>query len=310
MVRETVQRQFSGAQALNGPIELNEQLVVLDARPRFDFSMARVPRSQNFNWVDFSEPEPSQRGWPQRDLFAAARRLARMGIGPDSKVVVLGNGKAARGEEGRVAWFLSYLGVKDVRFGRFDSVKKRVTTEVLPEEIKRSREMGLSAGTLIEDDSFKDGNAKPAEPEIVQVPIWKPEPISSLIVTRNELKGAIESRAVQKAWSFDGRPERLYRIIDVRPEREYLGQSGGLRSKLIPNVDAINIPWKEFFNDSFRPELSLASQIQSVGVRPEHRIIVIDSDGVASSAVTMALRAMGFSQAGVYAGGYNDLMDR
>lgn len=295
--RETVSRSFGGSQALLGPIALGEDVVIADTRSSFDFSMSRIPRSVSINWSDYSEREPSQRGWPQKDLFAAARRLSRLGIGPTSKVVVLGQGLEGQGEEGRVAWLLAYLGVEDVRFGRFGSVKSRITTEALPEAAK----------SLFDKD---DRSAQPAEPLPTTQPIWKPQVVSSLIVSREEVTGAIRNNAMENPWSFNGSKPRLYRIIDVRTEKEYLGQKGGFRSKAVPNINALNVPWKEFFNVDFRPVAETAERLRSIHVVPQHRIIVLDNDGVASCAVTMALRAYGFNDAGCYAGGYNDMMDR
>lgn len=297
VVRETVSRSFEGSRALLGPIELSDEVIVADARSPFDYSMARVPRSVSINWADYTETAPNQRGWPQKDLFAAARRLARLGIGPKSKVVVLGQGADGQGEEGRVAWMLAYLGVSDVRFGRFGSVKSRITTEALPE----------SAQSAFTDESSKR-SLQPAEPPTAAQPLWKPEVVSSLIVTREEILGAMKNVATSRPWSFGGAPARLYRIIDVRPEAEYLGKKGGIRSKVIPNIEAINVPWKEFFNLDFRPLEETAQRLLAVGVESKHRVILIDNDGIASCASTMALRAFGYLHAGCFAGGYNDLM--
>ncbi|MDX9732375.1 MAG: rhodanese-like domain-containing protein [Bdellovibrionales bacterium] len=314
VVRETAERGFGGEKALLGPITLDEAVVVVDTRPKFDFSMARIPRSVSINWADYSEAEPNKRGWPQRDIFAAARRLARLGIAPDSKVVIFGQGLEGQGEEGKVAWLLAYLGVENVRFARFGSVRTRITTEAMPESVGSAGAMG---GSLLGDDTSgwndPSRSMQPAEAPVEAKPIWKPEVASSLIVLPSELKGAIQNRAVEKPWASkaaaeQGAKPRLYRIIDVRPEKEYLGQRGGLRSKAIPNIDAVNIPWKEFFTPDFRPDTSLVERLRAVGIAPEYRIVVIDSDGVASAAVTMALRAFGYSDAGNYAGGYNDLM--
>jgi 3-mercaptopyruvate sulfurtransferase SseA len=218
VVRETVSRSFAGSQALLGPIAIDESVVVVDARPSFDFSMARIPRSVSVNWADYSESDKDLRGWPQQDAFAAARRLARLGISPDSKVVVLGNGADGQGEEGRVAWMLAYWGVANVRFGRFGSVKSRVTTEALPEAAK---------------SDFDDGRStQPPEKPTLAKPIWKPAIVNSLIATREEMKGAIENSAMEKPWAFGGAKAKLYRIIDVRSEAEYLGKKGGFRAIL------------------------------------------------------------------------------
>jgi thiosulfate/3-mercaptopyruvate sulfurtransferase len=296
VLRETVSRSFGGSQALLGPIVIDENVVVVDARSSFDYSMARIPRSVSLNWADYSEADKNLRGWPQKDAFAATRRLARLGIAPDSKVVVLGNGADGQGEEGRVAWMLAYWGVTNVRFGRFGSVKSRVTTEALPEAAKSN---------LLDDRSMQ-----PPEKPATAKPIWKPAIVNSLIASREEVQGAIENSATEKPWSFDGAKPKLYRIIDVRSSSEYLGKSGGLRAKAIPNISALNAPWKEFFSPEFRPLAETAERLASVGVLPQHRVIVIDNDGIASAAVTMALRAYGYVDAACFAGGYNELMSR
>ncbi len=299
VVRETVSRSFSGGQALLGPIEISEEVVVADARPPFDYSMARIPRSVSINWTDYSEAEPAKRGWPQKDLFAAARRLARLGIAPESKVVVLGLGRDGQGEEGRVAWMLAYLGIENVRFGRFGSVKSRITTEALPEDAK--------TGFTQKHDPRP---AQPPETATVGKPIWKPQVVSSLIASREEMLGAIENNAMEKPWSYNGAKPKLYRLIDVRSEAEYLGKTGGLRSKSIPNLNALNVPWKEFFDGDFRPFNETAQRLAAINVARQHRIIVLDNDGVASGAVTMALRAFGYTDAANFAGGFNDLMTK
>lgn len=308
LVTETPTRGFGAAPQILGPIQLNEQTVILDARPAFDYSMARIPRSQNINWVDFSEREPRSRGWPQKDSFASARRLARMGISPDSKVVVFGLGPNGQGEEGRIAWLLVYLGVENVQFARFGSVKSRITTEAMPEEARASilTESGGSSANAASDAS---GLASPESP-VESSPIWKPNIESTLIATKKEITGAFQNRAMEKPWSFEGRKAKRYRILDVRPAREYLGKSGGLRARSIPNFDAVNVPWKEFFDADFRVQPEIGERLTAIGFSKNDRILVIDNDGLASAAVTMALRAMGFKDAGLYAGGYNDLMEK
>ncbi len=293
VVSETIQRQFLGGPALLKPIQLTESIVVVDARSSFDYSMARVPRSVHINWADYAEAEPNLRGWPQRDLFAAARRIARLGIEPSTPVVVLGQGKNGQGEEGRVAWLLAYLGVRDVRFAKFDAVRKRITTEALPPSRETPEDRMLDEG----ESSFATSSKAPAESPPKAAPIWKPLIVSSLIVREPEFKKALLADSRMK-------------IIDVRPAKEYLGTQGGLRAKMIPNIEALNVPWKEFFTDDFRPDPEIAPKLQSVNVTPDLRIVVIDNDGIAAAAVAMALRALGFEQAGVYAGGYNDLLSR
>lgn len=302
-VVETSTRGFGAAPQIMGPIVLGDDTTILDARSSFDYSMARIPKSMNINWVDFSEREPKLRGWPQKDSFAATRRLARMGIGPKTKVVIFGNGPDGQGEEGRIAWYLSYLGVDHVQFARFGSIRSKLTTEAVP----------AMAQSAFSDENSREHQLKMRdaveEAGPVPVPIWKPNLEGSLIVTKAELKGAIQNHAIQKPWSYKGGRVRRYRIFDVRLSSDYLGQTGGLRSRAIPDIGAINAPWKEFFDEDLRVSSETGEQIKALGVKPSDRIIVIDNDGVASAAVVMALRALGYRDAGLYAGGYNDLTD-
>lgn len=250
------------------PIVINERTVIIDARPAFEYSMAHIPRAINLKWSDFTEPEPEpmSRGVLQRDTFAIARRLARLGLTPDSQVVVVGEGTAGQGEEGRLAWMLAYLGIKNARFAALHSLKIHLTNI--------------------------------ATENLTSVPIWRPEPVESLNVTKAELLEVINKAGQTKPLA----------LIDVRSEREYLGKEGLGLIKKVPDMGAINIPWTEFFTDRLSINPSMRARLESVGIKPEHRIIVLGNDGVSSAAVTMALRAMGFSQAGNYAGGLRELL--
>jgi 3-mercaptopyruvate sulfurtransferase SseA len=275
-VRETPERQMRSAERMMEPIRITPETIVIDARSRFDYSVAHIPRSIPLQWSDFTEPEAGQRGILQKDTFAITRRLARSGIGPSTPVVVVGYGRAGGGEEGRMAWMLAYLGVEQVQFAHIDSFKARMSNAV-------------------EDDFPKP------------VPIWKPDVMESLNVTRQEVKFSMNQRAMHQPASYQGGVPALYRLIDVRSERGYMNREGLGARKPIPNMEAINIPWQEFFTNDLRPSREVAQRLREVGVLPEHRIIVIDEGGVASAAVTMALRALGFSKAGNYSGGLNDL---
>ncbi len=278
VARDNPVRKMESAERLMEPIAITPETVVVDARPRFDYSMAHIPRSISLQWSDFSEPEPTQRGVLQNDLYAITRRLARLGIGPGSHVVVVGRGSQGEGEEGRIAWMLAFLGVSRVQFADLAYFKVNMTN-------------------VMEDPAAKSA------------PIWKPEPIASLNVTRDEMQKAINKRAVERPMEtpYSGEPV-LYRFIDVRGGRDYLGREGFGAEKQVPNMDATNIPWKEFFTKGLRPDPSIREKLEKAGIGPQHRIIVFDQLGVSSAAVTLALRGMGYDKAGNYAGGLTDLM--
>lgn len=248
------------------PVKIMKDTVVVDARSSFDYSMAHIPRSVQVRWSDYTEHEISQRGVLQRDLFAAARRLARLGISPQTQVVVVGSGLNGEGEEGRVAWMLAYLGVADARFANIDSLGARLTNVT---------------------------NETPLE----ALPIWKPEPLEDLNVSRAEIQAVVKNDGTITPFAYgESSAALLYKVVDVR-----------LQAKKPAPIDAVHIPWKEFFDSSMLPKKNLPEILVQKGLSPSQRIVVLNDDGVASAAVTMVLRSLGYRHAGNYAGGLQDL---
>lgn len=278
-VRETPERKFEGSARLAAPIQITPETVVVDARSAFEYSVAHVPHSLNLQWTDFTvRTDAENRGVLQSDLGSIARRLARAGLAPTAHVVVVGRGPGGDGEEGRLAWMLAYLGFSNVQFAALDSLKFRMTN-------------------IVEETPLKS------------VPPWKLETVDSLLVTRDELRYVINHQGVEETVSFrSGTKPVLYRIIDVRDADDYLGRRGFGAKNRIPNMGAINIPWKEFFDSNLRPRAEMLAKLSSVGVRPEHRIIVVDEGGLTAASATMALRALGFNNSGLLAGGLVDLL--
>ncbi|WP_374073682.1 sulfurtransferase [Bdellovibrio bacteriovorus] len=111
---------------------MKDNPVILDARPAFEFNLAHVPGAINVRWEDFSQQNPKSRGLLQTDLFALARRLSLIGVDPQTKVLVLGKGPQGMGEEGRIAWTLKVLGVKEVYTLLHNSYREMNTTKEAP----------------------------------------------------------------------------------------------------------------------------------------------------------------------------------
>ena len=131
--------------------------------------MAKPSGALALQWEDFNQKKAPFEGELEKDLFFHARRLARMGIGPDSDVLVLGRGKSGEGEEGRVAWVLKRLGIKKVRFAGIETISWSQTSA--------------------------------ASPDVAEVPVWKPELDDSLEISRIE---AIERiRKDPSIWILD-----------------------------------------------------------------------------------------------------------
>jgi len=260
------------------PLIIDASTVVLDARPAFDHSLSHIPKSISLHWSDFTQAQPDRaRGLLQSDHFALARRLARLGLTPESKVVVVGRGLKGEGEEGRLAWTLRFLGIKQVRAAPISFFQAAMTNQ-------------------------------PSVP-FLPAAIWKPEVNERLLATREELFAVIKRRGVYQPMSpGPGLPAKLYRILDVRSPREYLGKEGLGLTRKIPNMEAINIDWREFFDpDTGLVNPAIKAQLESIGVTPAQRIIVISERGVRSAAVAMALMELGFADVANFAGGLQSL---
>lgn len=140
---------------------MKNQPVILDVRPAFEFNLAHAPGAINVRWEDFSQNNPKSRGLLQTDLFALARRLSLIGVSPETKVLVLGKGRLGSGEEGRIAWTLKVLGVKEVY-------------------------------TLLHT-SYREMNTTKEAPLTQNKPYWKPEVAENLSVDFKEFKNLTES---------------------------------------------------------------------------------------------------------------------
>lgn len=259
-----------------GPIKLTPETVVVDARKPFEFASSRIPRSVSMQWSDFTQPQA--RGVLQADLFEAARRLARAGIGPETPVVVVGSGRKGGGEEGRIAWMLRYLGVERVRFAGIQHFPGPFT----------SRNPFPSEG-LPGDAPPSPG---PAEPRPKNAPVWKPNLKPEWIAARSEIADAIDSV---------NRKVGRHVLLDVSTEGP-LGDNAGIPS--------VWIPWTDFINDKGVSDCGVVKKLARAGVVREKRIIAFDAFGIASGAVAVALRECGYRDVANYPGGARDWESR
>jgi thiosulfate/3-mercaptopyruvate sulfurtransferase len=81
---------------------------VLDARDK-GYVWGHLPGARPISWLDYRD------GWGRTgrlpaDLDQLARRLGQLGVASERPVVVYGDAQRGFGEEGRIAWMLSYLG--------------------------------------------------------------------------------------------------------------------------------------------------------------------------------------------------------
>jgi thiosulfate/3-mercaptopyruvate sulfurtransferase len=136
-------------------IAVTEQTVFVDARPAFEYSVSHLNGAIPLRPEDFTQRETPFLGLLELDLFSLTRHIARLGIAPDSPVVVVGRGPEGKGEEGRVAWTLKYLGVKNVRYAAVSYFTRPLTASEAPPRPNAT--------------------------------IWKPEVDESLVISRAEV---------------------------------------------------------------------------------------------------------------------------
>jgi thiosulfate/3-mercaptopyruvate sulfurtransferase len=171
------------------PLPAANDIVVLDARTAFDFAAYRVPGSVNIDWREFAQTRDAVReGYLRTDVENMQRRLARLGIGPETSVVVVGYGINGLGEEGRLAWTLYYLGVDKVRFAKIDVFK----------------------GSFIRNEP----------PARANVPPWTRVPRESVIASQEDVRKVLGQRR------RPGEPLSAI-ILDVRSQQEYFRKSNG-----------------------------------------------------------------------------------
>lgn len=118
---------------LEKPIRVSDETIIIDARSAFEYAVAHAPQAINMQWSEFANTSGDFLGLIKPDLSADLRRLALMGVHPKSEVVILGLGLSGRGEEGRLAWTLLYLGVENIQVAEADSLSLRYSNIVSPQ---------------------------------------------------------------------------------------------------------------------------------------------------------------------------------
>ncbi len=257
---------------LKVPIALSPQTVIVDARPAFEYAVVHPPNAINLQWRDFCDPSGSASGVLRKDQTEGARRLSLMGVTPSSQVVVVGAGLNGRGEEGRIAWTLLYLGIQDVQTAQLDSLGFRYSNTEAPPRANK--------------------------------PLWVPNLRSQIAVGLDEFKELMQQSEKAPAGNLDGRVV----FIDVRPAEE-VQLTQQLVSQRASKFHPLNLSWNTFFGQNGRPDFSVRQRLAALKIGSKDRIIVISNHGVRSGAVTYALLALGYKKAANYAGGYEELLN-
>jgi 3-mercaptopyruvate sulfurtransferase SseA len=248
--------------------EITSETVVLDVREPFAFATSHI---QGSHWVDpniFRNEKSRFKGALPEDALDVTRKLARMGIGPNTPVVVVGKGWGGHAEEGRLAWLLNHYGVKHVTVAVPAYFKAKMTTDTSPDR--------------------------------KAVPWWDPEVKSAQVVGAKELREIV------------ARPHKLkqIRVLDVRLERDYLGQEGFGLKRPVPELGALNVPWKEFIDQWGRPNASIVAKLADVGITKNDNLVLISGFGFESALALMVLQELGFTSVAHVPAGLDEILTK
>ncbi len=255
--------------ALRRPLEISQQTVIVDARTSFEYAVVHAPNAVNLQWRDFCDQNVKATGVLKKDLSGDARRLALKGIAPETPVVVVGAGLQGQGYEGRVAWTLLYMGLKNVQTAQIDSLGLRYSNiETPPKENQTS---------------------------------WAPHLIESILVSFDEMKAIATMK-------YDQAAAGKITVLDVRTTEE-IAQTRNMVKQKYSEFRTLNLPWTEFYSANGRPNFAVRAKLSKLGLGAHDQIVVISNRGVRSGAVTYALLTLGYKKAANYAGGFEELLE-
>ncbi len=140
--------------------------ILLDARSQFDYALGHLPGAVSIRWEDYSQTQEPHKGGLDPDFSLLSRKLRYLGINPEKEVIVLGLGERGKGEEGRIAWMLEFMGIKKIKVENLINVPGRKT---------------------IEDTARYES-----------VPPWNPKPDYSLRVKKSEVQEIVEKKPTDK----------------------------------------------------------------------------------------------------------------
>lgn len=263
---------------------ITAKTVLVDARSPFEFGLSHIPGSINLQWQDFSVPSNPNKGFLDSNRFALARRLALVGVGPETPVLVIGSGREGDGQEGRLAWMFKVLGVEKVGTVKYDLLRAQMAN----------------------GDSAR-------RPESQSV--WKPQEDSKFEMSYEDFytlvkayhiqhrlpwvslpKGVLVGRSVQGAHLF---------VLDVRKPKEMLTEAGA--EDFVDATAVVKIPWDHFWNEMGIVSHQGADLLRQSGVGLSDSIVVLSENGMTASGVVFALNELGFESVRILPGGLSYL---
>lgn len=157
--------------------------------------------------------------------------------------------------------------------------------------------MGVQDVQMTVIETFRKNLTPNASAPAKNVAVWPVNPRENMQVGKTDF--------VKLSQDPKGRLESRTWIIDVRTDKEYFNKAG---SGNAPDINAINVPWAEFYNAKGRPDVKVKARLEAVGILPSDRVILISNKGVRSGAAAYALLALGFTRVQNFTSGWNSLL--
>ena len=258
---------------------VTEETVLVDARSPFEFGLSHIPGSINLQWQDFSIPGSPNQGFLDLDKFKLARRLALVGIDPETPVLILGLGVKGDGAEGRLAWMFKFLGITKVTTASYDLMRAQMTQVNSHQPMPRPiwRPILEESYEITYPDFYTLVQAYQVKHHLPSIPLRK---------------GRRVGRKIQGAGFF---------VLDVRLENE-LGRTRNPED-FVDAEAVVKVPWTQFWSPQGQVSHEAVQSMRQVGIKPTDAIVVVSENGQTASGVVFALRDLGFHSAKVLSGG-------
>jgi thiosulfate/3-mercaptopyruvate sulfurtransferase len=227
-------------------------ITVLDARKRGAFAARHLPGAARVDWMDLRDGR-LRTGRVDDDERRLAKKLARLGVDDDHRVLVVG-ARPSWGEDARVAWTLLYLGHRAVA--------------VL--------DGGVDAWTRAGRPLVVDGRwfaRRPARGTFTPRvdPAWR--------AVKDDVVAAVRAGGAQ--------------IVDARSRAEYDGATPYWEARGGRLPGAIHLPHDALFDAAGRVRADVVAVARAAGVDPARPVLAYCTGGVRSAAVALALRERG-----------------
>ncbi len=241
-------------------------IVIFDARPYFEFTLSHFEKSHPIRWEDYSQTEDGFRSDLDPDLNALQRKLRVNGVSPATEIIVLGDGVKSRGEEGRIAWMLNYLGMPNVKVFNYDTFDAEA--------------LGLRSkvGNI-------HRNQQQEQPE-VEGAYWKLKPNDKLRIKKNQLAELLKAKI------------KDFTLIDLRSKDDF-NKDHIEGAKNLPWASFVS-------KDGNPVDKSLVMQIlEKYKIDSKNKIIFYSQNGIESGYATFVLTQAGLA-AQNFDGGYDE----